>query len=72
MTPGKWMEEFRAKGHEPILNDDGDGGGLDLFVTSHGFHNGPGCKKCGWTGCMHCIRSEKIPECPKEGSNRER
>lgn len=64
-----WEAAMKAKGHTPIYDDDLDGI-LHVFVTDHGFHNGPGCSSCGWTCCMHCRSPEDIPQCAardKEG-----
>ena len=55
-----WMEVFSARGHSPVLDEDGN---PDLFVTSPNGHNGPGCITCGWTTCMHCCAVDRIPSC---------
>jgi hypothetical protein len=61
-----WFEAVAAKGH--VLKDyDDEPGRIDLFVTSGGIHNGPGCTKCGWTTCMHCDwKADNIPACTEE------
>lgn len=56
----RWMEAMKAKGHVPVVEDDGS---LDMFVCDGGYHNGPGCSSCGWSTCHHCERIEDIPEC---------
>lgn len=55
-----WLAVFRARGHDPVLDSDGD---VDLFVTNPNGHNGPGCKTRGWTRCMHCCAVDQIPSC---------
>lgn len=35
---------------------------IDIFAYDEGFHNGPGCIKCGFSFCHHC--SVVIRECP--------
>lgn len=58
-----WLAIARERGH--VLKEDKDFGGVNLFVTSSGMHNGPGCVNCGWTECMHCDwKAENIPVCP--------
>jgi len=54
-----WWRKFRAQGHKPIKV----GGYINIFVTDSGYHNGPGCTKCGWTACWHCSGPEDIPKC---------
>jgi len=29
-------------------------GNIDEFAMEYAFHNGPVCKRCGYTFCMHC------------------
>lgn len=29
-------------------------GNIDEFAMDYGFHNGPACKRCGYSFCMHC------------------
>lgn len=55
-----WLEVFRARGHTPVLDEDGE---VDIFVTNPNGHNGPGCVTCEWTRCMHCCTVDQIPEC---------
>jgi hypothetical protein len=57
-----WMATFRAQGHSPVMHGD-DPEWVDKFVTEGGFHNGPGCKTCGWTTCYHCTPASEIPKC---------
>lgn len=57
-----WFEICRKRGHSLRTNE--GYGGVDQFVTNSGYHNGPGCTKCGWTSCMHCDwEGKQIPEC---------
>lgn len=57
-----WFKLCRDRGHE--LRENEAFGGVDQFVTDGGYCNGPGCKTCGWTACMHCDYSGKnIPAC---------
>lgn len=57
-----WFDLARSKGH--ILKTYPKSREIDNFVTSGGHCNGPGCKKCGWTECMHCDwKGELIPTC---------
>lgn len=37
--------------HDWIRTEDGK---IDEWVLSTGFHNGPGCKRCHASFCMHC------------------
>lgn len=66
----EWMKAFREAGHEPVLEPTDEWGDLgeervDYFYTSGGHHNGPGCRKCGWSCCMHCVPAKRIPLCPR-------
>lgn len=47
-----WKKVMLERGHSPILDE--DNGKLDNFVYDNGFHNGPGCSKCGWMICWNC------------------
>lgn len=58
-----WFDAFKAAGHTPVTDEDGD---VDTFVTDSGLHNGPGCKTCGWSDCMHCRSASNIPACTGE------
>ncbi len=63
----KWREAWfalaRERGHTLRVHEDMDGA-VDQFVTDGGYHNGPGCTKCGWTECMHCDwDGKRIPVC---------
>ncbi len=63
-----WYDAMVKAGHDPALEADGNYGkerwkDLDYFVHSQGFHNGPGCKKCGWNTCWHCNDISIIPKC---------
>lgn len=55
-----WIEAMKAKGHSPILTNDGS---LDVFVCDHDYHNGPGCSICHWSCCWNCDSPADIPEC---------
>lgn len=55
-----WLEAMKAKGHMPIVDEDGD---LDIFALEADTHNGPGCAACGWSCCMYCTKVEDIPAC---------
>ena len=63
----KMVEEMILKGHAPILNGDHS---VNIWVKNVGFHNGPGCQKCGHSWCEHCWHGspiyprETIEECP--------
>ena len=66
-----WIAALKAKGHTPILDEDGD---LDMWVCDYGIHNGPGCDTCGETWCQHCNRPADIGPCENpviEGECRE-
>ena len=55
-----WTALCLERGHTLKM----DGASVDYFVESEGFHNGPGCTKCGWSACMHCdFEGKKIPVC---------
>lgn len=59
-----WYDLCRERGH--VLKMDSDFGGVDQFVTSGGYCNGPGCANCGWSACMHCdSMGDNIPMCSK-------
>lgn len=59
-----------------------DGGDIDFFAFESSYHNGPVCKRCGFSYCEHC-EEDKSPEyfdkehpctikrwdCPKCGIN---
>lgn len=56
----QWIEAMKAKGHLPVLDEDGN---LDTLVLDIDFHNGPGCQLCGESWCHHCLDPEDIPQC---------
>ena len=56
----KWFDALKAKGHMPVVDEDGK---LNFFVCDSGYHNGPGCHACGWSCCWHCCAVSDIPEC---------
>lgn len=58
-----WIAAMKAKGHMPVMRDEEDGGGLDVFVMDYGYHNGPGCSSCGISWCHHCNGPDSIKEC---------
>lgn len=37
--------------HDWETDEDGN---IDEWVMAYGYHNGPGCKRCGYSFCMHC------------------
>jgi len=37
--------------HDWRLNDEGE---IDTFAFENGFHNGPSCKRCHHSFCVHC------------------
>ena len=37
--------------HDWYKNDDGS---IDEFAYNNGYHNGPMCKRCDYSFCMHC------------------
>ena len=47
------------KGH--VWSIDEEGGKVNIFAMSEGFHNGPICVNCGYSFCEHC--KTDIPEC---------
>lgn len=63
----QWTDAMRARGHVPRLDDKGN---LDIFVLdvemSFMGHNGPGCARCDWKCCWHCVGIDEIPKCVKE------
>lgn len=64
-----WFTKCRERGH--ALKGDGDFGGVDQFVMSRRFCNGPGCVNCGWSACMHCDwKGERIPACTALSANK--
>lgn len=64
--PAIWERAMRAKGHEPIMSVGLEGQPeLNYWAWSSrdSSHNGPRCKKCGWSCCWHCSGVESITEC---------
>ena len=58
---GKWTAALKAKGHTPVLDEDGK---IDWFVCDGGYHNGPGCSVCLKSWCEHCTQDpDTIGEC---------
>lgn len=43
-------EEFPT--HDWVKNSDGS---IDEWAVDCGFHNGPMCKRCGHSFCVHCV-----------------
>ena len=39
---------------------------VNIFAYSVGYHNGPECKKCGYSFCHHCRSEFDIPKCDKK------
>lgn len=60
---GDWNERAEQLGH--VLKRDEDGA-VDLFVVDSGFHNGPGCSRCGESWCHHCTNAASIEPCKGE------
>ena len=48
-TPIHIHEEYPE--HDWETDEDGK---IDEWVLDYGYHNGPGCKRCGYSFCMHC------------------
>ena len=46
--------------HDWIRDEDGE---IDMWVMDVGFHNGPGCKRCGASFCEHCDPDYDEEEC---------
>lgn len=59
----KWNERAEKLGHILKRNEDG---AVDEFVCDAGFHNGPGCSRCGESWCHHCVSVENIIPCKGE------
>lgn len=59
-TNEEWITAMKAKGHSPILDEDGE---LDCWVMEFDIHNGPGCSICGDSWCEHCTKPEEIGAC---------
>ena len=72
-------EEFKE--HDWYRDEDGN---IDEFAMEYGYHNGPACKRCGYSFCEHCkpngwneepciIDYYQCPKCrkhiPKYGKN---
>ena len=60
--------------HEWETNEKGE---IDEFAMDYGYHNGPSCKRCYYSFCMHCepngwndkpcvIDYYKCPKCHKQ------
>jgi len=60
------LEDWKALGHEPILDEDG---GVDIFAYNVGIHNGPKCRNCGDTYCRHCAQRGLDPARTRCGGN---
>lgn len=56
------LNKENSLGHAWELTEDGD---IDFLASGFGYHNGPRCKKCGYSFCEHC---QKLPtqECEKD------
>lgn len=59
------------KTHRDIYPEDYDedseyGNSIDIFAYEMGYHNGPQCKKCGYSFCEHCLSEFDVPECKKK------
>lgn len=48
-TPIHIHEEYPE--HDWETDEDGN---IDEFAMDYGFHNGPACKRCGYSFCEHC------------------
>lgn len=55
-----WLGALVANGHTPVMTEEGY---LDVWVMNVGFHNGPGCSKCGMSWCEHCDGPEVVGHC---------
>lgn len=55
-----WIARARQAGHELKRDEDGD---VDAWVTAYGYHNGPGCIRCGKSWCWHCVDPDQIEPC---------
>jgi hypothetical protein len=65
-----FLKKLREKhGHVWKTNKDTQGekgkwgSRVDVFALSEGNHNGPECKKCGFSFCQHCKSEFEIEEC---------
>lgn len=80
----KYCNEFMKKvqqkhSHVWLTNRDNDPGGydddstygdeVDIFALEYGHHNGPECKKCGFSFCHHCTSEFDIEPCSKRLSS---
>lgn len=55
--------------HDWVTWNGEDDGEVDAFAgTDYGYHNGPLCKRCGFTACEHCHPEIYEQECTKERS----
>ena len=62
----EWIKAAKAAGH--VLRK--DEGKVDWFVMDSGFHNGPGCSKCGKSWCQWCTSPSEIEPCQVKESNK--
>ena len=46
-----YHKKLEEAGHVLERGSDGE---VDIFVLDAGYHNGPGCVKCGLSWCHHC------------------
>lgn len=47
--------------HDFYTNEDGE---TDIWYMDYDIHNGPGCRACVMTWCMHCQEDFWEEECP--------
>jgi hypothetical protein len=57
----QWFMESDDPDQAKWLDDGEDR--VDIWRLDYGYHNGPECKACGVTLCMHCNRDWQTQEC---------
>lgn len=67
MNPA-FYEKLEAAGHVLYRTEDGD---VNCWIVDGGYHNGPGCLRCGDAWCEHCDEG-KIEPCTAMNTVEER
>lgn len=49
--------------HDFYLDEDGE---IDVWYVEYDYHNGPGCRACVDSWCMHCLGDKRYKELLEE------
>ena len=55
MNNKELFELMRSTEHEWVPSNDKDFDNFEVSVEDIDYHNGPGCLRCGYSFCMHCV-----------------